>query len=411
MVKVNEFRGKNDSEIIQNAIDGRDKDGIVVISSRKNSTEPERDFWLLDSAILLPSDTTIILNNCKLKLSDRCRDNFFRSANCGMGQGDPEKLHNIHIIGEGFSILEGADHPRSTGDSGKFLYAPCPHDEKDILDFAGWISEEEKINKKVNHSNFHNHSYGTDFDKAGENKKGDWRNIGILFANVEHFSIENITIKDSHCWAISMETCRYGRVEKINFDSKLYKYIDGIKSNIENQDGIDVRNGCSDLVISDITGCTGDDVVALTAIAEFNGYQGGGFSIQVMHNDWSRRESGIKNIVVKNIVARSYWCWNVRLLPVETVIENIVIDNVIDTSEDEVGGGILIGEADASYGRVLPNSAKNVVISNVIANKTQAVLVKGYLTNSSLTNVINREKDGQIVRVIRENALDNVIVR
>ncbi|MBQ6980129.1 MAG: hypothetical protein IJQ07_05735 [Clostridia bacterium] len=124
-----------------------------------------------------------------------------------------------------------------------------------------------------------------------------------------------------------------------------------------------------------------------------------------MHNDWSRRERGIKNIV-----ARSYWCWNVRLLPIETVIENVVIDNVIDTWEYEVGGGILIGEADASYGRVLSNSTKNVVISKVIANKTQAVLVKGYLTNSFLTNVINREKNGQIIRVIRANVLDNVIV-
>ena len=408
MVNVNEFFGKTDDEIINKAIAGRDKDGIVVIPPRQSKTEPERDFWLIDNAILLPSDTTVILKNCKIKLSDRCRDNFFRSANCGLNENDPEKITNIHIIGEGVSILEGADHPRSTGDSGKLLCAPCPHDEKDILAFGGWISEEEKACGKVARGNFHNHTYGTDFDKEGENKRGDWRNIGILLANVEYFSIENVTIKDSHCWAISMEACSHGEVKKIDLDSRLYKYIDGVKSNIENQDGIDVRNSCHDLFISDITGQTGDDVVALTAIAATGCVSDNGYSSHVMHGDWEKRERGIKNVIIKNVIARSYWCWTIRLLPVESTIENVVIDNVIDTSGDEGGGGILIGEADASYGRVLPDSAKNIVISNVIINNTQSVYVKGYLTNSSITNVINRYESGQIIRTVRENALNNV---
>ena len=408
MVNANGFTGKTDDEIINKAIRERDKDGIVVIPPRQNKTEPERDFWLIDSAILLPSNTTVILKNCKIKLSDNCRDNFFRSANCGLNNNDPEKITNIHVIGEGCSVLIGADHPRSTGDAGKHLYAPCPHDEKDLLSFGGWITDEEKANGKVERRNFHNHSYGTDFDKEGENKSGDWRNIGVLFANVEYFSIKNITIKDSHCWGISLEACRHGSIEKINFDSRLYKFIDGVKSNIENQDGIDLRNGCSDLLISDITGQTGDDVIALTAIAAKTCVFGGGYSTHVMHSDWGKRERGIKNIIIKNVAAKSFWCWVVRLLPVESTIENVIIDNVIDTSEDEVGGGILIGEADASYGRVLPDSAKNIAISNVIVNKAQSVLVKGYLTNSTITNVINRYENGLIVRTVRDNALTNV---
>jgi len=48
--------------------------------------------WLLDSAILLPSNVTLVLDNCNLKLSDKCRDNFIRSANCGMGLADIEPL-------------------------------------------------------------------------------------------------------------------------------------------------------------------------------------------------------------------------------------------------------------------------------------------------------------------------------
>ena len=127
MVYANQFSGNNDSEILNAAILGRDNDGIVIITRRESENEPERDYWLLDSAILLPENTTVILQNCKLKLSDRCRDNFFRTANCGLGIEDPKPISNVHIKGEELCILEGADHPRATGDGGKILHAPCPH--------------------------------------------------------------------------------------------------------------------------------------------------------------------------------------------------------------------------------------------------------------------------------------------
>ena len=97
MIFANDFKGKNDSEIINNAIRHRTGDGIVVIGERLSDIEPERTFWLLDEAILMPENTTVILRNCKLKLSDRCRDNFFRSANCGIGINIPERIKNIHI--------------------------------------------------------------------------------------------------------------------------------------------------------------------------------------------------------------------------------------------------------------------------------------------------------------------------
>ena len=78
MVFANNFTGKSDSEILNNAICGKDADGIVVITPRQ--IDKTRDYWLLDSAVLLPENTTVVLQNVKLKLSDRCRDNFFRTA-------------------------------------------------------------------------------------------------------------------------------------------------------------------------------------------------------------------------------------------------------------------------------------------------------------------------------------------
>lgn len=127
MVNVNSFRNLPDNEAIEQAIANRDADGIVVIPPRVSDIEPERTHWLLDRAILLPENTTIVLQSCKIKLSDRCRDNFFRTANCGFGFPDPAPIKNVHIRGEGFCTLEGADHPRASGDGSKLLHKPCPH--------------------------------------------------------------------------------------------------------------------------------------------------------------------------------------------------------------------------------------------------------------------------------------------
>ena len=91
---ANDYPDLTDSECIENAISGRLGDG-VVIPERKSSREPKRTCWELDRAILLPSDTTVILLDCRVKLSDRCRDNFFRSANCGIGFAETEPLSNM----------------------------------------------------------------------------------------------------------------------------------------------------------------------------------------------------------------------------------------------------------------------------------------------------------------------------
>lgn len=139
MVSVLDFKGKSDDEIINNAIENRGADGIVVIDAKENG-EP----WLLDNAILLPEHTTVIINNCKIKLSDKCRDNFFRSANCGLGIEDIEKISDIHIKGVGRAVLEGADHPRATGDCSKILSKPCPYEKEDLIKYADWIPEDRK---------------------------------------------------------------------------------------------------------------------------------------------------------------------------------------------------------------------------------------------------------------------------
>lgn len=392
MVNVNDFLCKTDSEAFEKAIANKQSDGIILIPPRVSDIEPERDFWLIDRAILLPENTTVIMQNSTIKLSDKCRDNFFRTSNCGMGIEFPEKTSNIHIRGEGKCVLLGADNPRAVGDSSKILKNPCPHLIEDACAMADYIPAERRTPETIDFMDIHGYSYGTDAGKEGESQCGDWRGIGILFANTEIFSIENIRIAEAHGWGISLEACSFGRVSKIHFEAHMCKMIDGFCNNMENEDGVDIRNGCHDILISDITGETGDDVVALTAVAKTDYRPGGSLNnTHVMHNDWSKRDRNIYNITIKNIVATSH-CLIVRLLPINTKIWNVIIDGVVDTTPEDKTHWATIGLGDSHYGEPAKDGMKGVIISNVICNANTGIYVDGHISDSLISNVVNSRK-------------------
>ena len=152
MVFVNDFNGCSTNEKIENAIKSRTEDGVVVFSSNKDNG----GVFLIDRAVLLPENTTVIIDNCTIKLSDKCRDNFFRSANCGFGFDVPEQISNIHIIGKGKATLLGADRPRSTGDSSKKIEKLCPYEVEDLLKYANWLTEKEMLTGDIGFENRHN---------------------------------------------------------------------------------------------------------------------------------------------------------------------------------------------------------------------------------------------------------------
>ncbi|HBP07226.1 hypothetical protein [uncultured Victivallis sp.] len=331
------------------------------IPARRPDAVSPRSFWLIDAAILLPGNATLILDNCTIRLSDRCRDNFIRSANCGPGIDPVPPLDNIRILGVGSAVLEGAVHPRSTGDSAKTLGE---------------------------------RTFGTDAGKPGESQTGDWRNIGILLANVHRFSIANLTIRDSHAWAVSLEYCTEGDIRRLAFDSSGCREIDGERRIVLNQDGLDLRRGCRNITIDTITGTTGDDLIALTAIGGAPRPCGILGRTEVCSPRMGGLDEDVNGIVIRNVVGHSAGGHHiVRFLNTGGIrMRNILLDGVVDTSPDGFRdhAAVRIGDSNPAWGGVTPlGETAAFQIVNIQSRAKAAILIAGSLADSIIANVLN----------------------
>lgn len=361
----NDFAG-GDLERIEAAIRAsRGSGGTVRIPARRPDAASGRDYWLLDAAIRIPSDTTLIIDGCRIKLSDNCRDNFIRSANCGHGVADIPVVRNIRILGVGGATLEGADDPRATGDGAKTLGTEP------------------------------NQSYGSDAGKPGETQNGDWRNIGILLVNVENFALENLTIRDSHAWAVSLEYCAHGRISNLNFISSGVKTVNGKLVTVLNQDGLDLRRGCHDIAIDTIKGATGDDLVALTALAPRRDHAPGEYGFTEMTGSRKNmRENDVFAIRIRNVAGHCAGGHHiVRFLNSSGVrMYDIELENLQDTSPAgfRCRAAVKIGDANPAWGGVTPiGDTARFRISGIRSSARHAILVAGSLTDSEISNVTN----------------------
>lgn len=376
----NRYEG-SDAQRIQQAVDAAATSSGRVVIPRENEGKDAGDkfLWLLDEAVRLPSNITVELDGCHIKLSDRCRDNFFRSGNSGIGITQIEPLENIHLIGRGNAVLEGADHPRATGDSAKVLGE---------------------------------HAYGTDTGVEGEAQNGDWRNIGVLLASVTNFSIQNIHIVDPHCWAISLEYCSHGTLRDLSFNSTSYKIIDGENVLMRNQDGIDLRQGCHDILIENISGQTGDDLIALTAIFHADRQAGSTKSTMISAGRENEGEfPGIHNVIIRNVRGHCAGGHNiVRLLNTKGLpMDNIVIDGVVDTSAApyQSKAAVKIGDCFPNYGGINPlGTTSRLLVSNVVSRAKFAVLIGGSLCDSVISNVL--QNGGENDPVYFESGAENI---
>lgn len=300
--------------------------------------------YSIDRTIILPSDFTLYLEDCTLTMADGTFVRMFENS----GVSSHTANRNISVIGLGHTVLDGGNYN-----------GLCEHNS--LKDGMPHISN---------------------------------NNI-LLFSGVDGFRIENLRIINQRWWALNFLYCSGGIIRDIEFMSDCTRTDENgnrvrglLRSHysdtyIKNSDGIDLRCGCHDIIIDNITGFTEDDSVALTGL---DGILEKMYRIEGVSSD-------IRNITVRNIRTSAY-CSNIRLLCQGGIrMYNILVDGMTDTSADsdclDRGGcGVRIGD-NHLYGSRQPEGDEffNITVRNVISRAAAAVSLAGRTGRIMLDNI------------------------
>ena len=98
-----------DSQMIQAAVDDAAKIGATVKIPRYNE-RTKSYIWELDESIILYSGSSVILDNCHIRLGDYKYINFFRnsaSATWRTEVNKKDRQFDISLVGRGNAVLDG----------------------------------------------------------------------------------------------------------------------------------------------------------------------------------------------------------------------------------------------------------------------------------------------------------------
>ena len=346
------FWGADDSQTIQNAVDYAAEIGFGQVIIPRFNDRTSQPLWDLPRAVLLPSDMTIVLDNCHLRHADDTMDNLFRNRNMWteLGGTIEGEQHDIHIIGRGNAWVDGGKH------NGIF--------EQHLRD---------------------------DPDKY----KSMLYQTPITFANVRRVEVRGIRFHETRYWALCFHCCCWGRVSDLHIEnSGLY----------ENQDGVNLRIGCEYFTIENITGWTGDDIVALTALPE------GRSKPHIVKG----KSVDIHDVTIRNIIGSSHGCGIVRMLCENGAREyNITIDGIKDTTQSISGTALLIGTSDTHFSDPPHRMTdfKNVVIRNVTTCSQRAVSIGETCRDVLIENVTTYGPNQVGIRFYENFQCENLTIR
>lgn len=267
------FMASTDSLSIQNAIDKAHEDGLNVVKIPRWNERTQTNMWEIDSTILLPSNMHLVIDNAHLRMKDGvfCQMICNKNAELDVGGLQEGEQHDIWITGCGNATLDGGEP------NGLNEYTSMQDGKPHVL-----------------------------------------KNLTIFMRNVKNFRVEGLQILNHRWWGMAFLFCQKGRITDIRF-SLTRHHID-VHSQWRNQDGINLRVGCQDIEIDHITGQTGDDVIALTAL---NGFE---------EQFWVEgRRGDIKNILIHDVRATSNSSAHVRLLcHFGNKISNVTMRDIYD---------------------------------------------------------------------------------
>lgn len=350
-----QFWGETDSQTLQNAVDHAEKTGMNRVVIPRHNERTGENIWNIDTAILLPSNMTVVLEDAHLRLCDGVFDNIFRNRNIFTPEGNTleGEQENIRILGSGHALLDGGVHNE--------------------------LVEQMHRDDPVKYPRLS-------------------VNLMIFLHNVRHFQVSGLQFVNARWWAVCCVYCRWGRISELDF--RFY-------ADHENQDGVDLRVGCEYITIENITGVTGDDTVALTALPQDHLVPE--TALHVQGKSWD-----IHDITIRNIISSTHGCGCVRLLCEQGAQEyNITVDGVKNTSEVITGSTILVG---TTAGEFLKNPHKmgdfrNIVLRNITAYGHRGITFCESVKNMVVENLTTYGRNLVGVRFGANFECDNLLIR
>ena len=352
---------QSDAAMIQAAIDEAAKYGVSVTIPRYNE-RTQKCVWEIDETLWLHDGSDVLLDNCHIRLMDDTYIHFFANDSAATGKKwwrTETRQRDISVTGRGHATLDGGNH------------------------------------NNVFEKDFTIYDENGNFVKKTEVKglKGIYVNRGLCFRNVERIKVSGIRFVNQRYWGMSFEFCSYGHISDILFDAD---------ASVPNQDGIDVRVGCNNFLIENITGKTGDDTIALT-------------NFPVTEPDVDM-DMNIHGVIIKNIHSKlSSHCDIIRLLNRGgTEIYDVQISNVVDISEEERDkralAAIRIGDLnDYQFRLNLPSEIRNLTVRDVTTRARFGVYIANSLTDSVFDNIM-MTADGGIGVYFNGCALRNIFI-
>ncbi len=326
----------------------------------------DRKTWIIEKAILISSNTKIIINNCTIKQADETFDNVFRGDNLLIDENNPygcpldcKAISNIKIIGLGKAIISGPEKNR------RGFHRVLNEEQEMVGDFWGW------------------------------------RTLQISISNCCDVEISNLTFVKTRCWAISFDLCEKVYVHDLEFDS-----------NVKNGDGIDFRSGCRNCVVENITGKTSDDTVACTALTSKPGFLSQKNYLYPMEPTKciirrTPEEFDVSNITIKNISTTGAHHGVIVLAANGCKVHDILIDgfNEQDGEWREATIKIYTG-----YGSgYTPGDIHNITVKNVKSTYADYALYCNAQVRNVLLENITHAKKTEGIKLDYEEGVEIVI--
>ena len=314
---------------------------------------------LIDEAILLDANTTVLLENCTIRQFDYTFDNVFRGNNFIIDPENPygypiqiNRIENIRILGDGLSTIIGPDK-----------------------------------NRKINH-----------YILGEQEAVGDyygWRTLQICFSMASNIEISGINFTKTRCWCISFDKCCYLKL----YDLSIY-------SDCKNGDGIDIRSGCHHVEVYNIIGSTSDDTIALSAVTNINErvYPDGNKIYPMepssfMFSNIRKGDLDIHDISIHNIRTTGLMHGLILLTANEHEIYDIEISDFIEPVGEGKRESII--KLYTGYGTL--SSADKIhdsIISNIESCTAKYVLLCNIkCLNINVSNLVQLNSSGQLFQI------------